>query len=76
MRKLILQMQMTLDGLVAGSDGEMDWMVQQTDPKQLEILDMLTQRMDTILMGRKMSEGFCSHWEGVAKDQPYNPEAT
>ena len=35
MRKVKLQMQLSLDGLVAGPDGEMDWMTLNWD-KQLE----------------------------------------
>ena len=35
MRKLKLQMQMTLDGFVAGPEGELDWMVFDDDDEKL-----------------------------------------
>lgn len=74
MRQVRLQMQMTLDGFVAGPDGQLDWMSQEMDPKQLEVLTELTNSMDTILMGRKMAGGFTNYWESVVDNQPHSPE--
>ena len=74
MRKLILQMQMTLDGFVAGPEGQLDWMTPGMDEKQLAILTELTEGMDTILMGRKMTAGFTAYWESVVENQPDSPE--
>lgn len=76
MRKLILQMQMTIDGFVAGPEGQLDWMTQEMDPKQLQILQQLTEGMDTILLGRKMANGFTTYWESVVANGPGNPEYT
>ena len=74
MRKLILQMHMTIDGFVAGPNGELDWMETETDSKQLRLLQDLTESMDTILMGRKMAEGFTTYWENVVDNKPGSPE--
>jgi dihydrofolate reductase len=74
MRKLKLQMQMTVDGFVAGPEGQLDWMCTEMNPLQLELLKELTESMDTILMGRKMAGGFSSYWENVVNNQPDSPE--
>jgi len=74
MRKLRLQMNMTIDGFVAGPEGQLDWMTGPPDEKQLNLLSELTDSMDTILMGRKMSAGFTQYWEGVVDNNPDSPE--
>lgn len=74
MRKLTLQMQVTADGFVAGPNGELDWMSQDVDALQLKQLKQLTESMDTILMGRKMADGFTSYWEHVVDNQPDSAE--
>jgi dihydrofolate reductase len=74
MRKVILQMQMSLDGFVCGPNDELDWMLPVEDKRILEALDGISRGMDTILMGRKMSAGFFAYWEGVVDEGPENPE--
>ena len=56
---------MSLDGFVCGLHGELDWMTWTWDEKLVEASWELTNSFDTILMGRKMTGGFTSHWEGV-----------
>lgn len=73
MRKLKLQMQMTVDGFVAGPDGQLDWMTWEMDEKLIAFINHLTDTSDTILLGRKMTEGFVKYWEGVIT-QPDSPE--
>ena len=73
MRKLKLQVQMSIDGYVAGPKGEMDWMVWDWDDALKNYVDALTYPVDTILLGRKMAGGFISHWANVA-DDPNHPE--
>jgi dihydrofolate reductase len=70
MRKLKLQMQITVDGFVAGPDGQLDWMTREMDPKLLAFIVHLTDTSDTILLGRKMTEGFTAYWEAVKPDSP------
>lgn len=74
MRKLKLQMQMTLDGFVAGLNGELDWMIRSSDGKQL--VNSLIDSSDTILLGRKMTDGFMNYWENIVNNQPENPDYT
>ncbi len=75
MRKLKLQVQISVDGYVSGSDGEMDWMVWDWDEDLNQYVDELTDSIDTILLGRKMAAGFIDHWSHVAGD-PLDPEYT
>lgn len=72
MRKLKLQMQITVDGCVAGPEGQLDWMTFDMDPALLAFITQLTDTSDTILLGRKMTEGFTKYWENVLtqKDSP------
>jgi dihydrofolate reductase len=65
MRKLKLQMQLSLDGFVCGLNGELDWMVWNWDEKLQEDAQVLTNSFDTIIMGSGMADGFIAHWEGV-----------
>ncbi len=71
MRKLKLQMHISLDGYVAGPNGESDWMTFSDDG--FEYVNALIDTSDTLLLGRKMSDGFMDYWESVAK-QPENPK--
>ena len=70
MRKLKLQMQITVDGFVAGPEGQLDWMTWEMDEKLLAFINHLTDTSDTILMGRKMTPGFVNYWESVKSDSP------
>ena len=72
-RKLKLQMQMTIDGFVAGPNGELDWMEWNWSDDIKKYVSDLTDSVDTILLGRKMTDGFVSHWTNVAAD-PTNEE--
>jgi dihydrofolate reductase len=73
MRKLKLQMQITVDGFVAGPEGQLDWMTWDMDEKLIAFINHLTDTSDTILLGRKMTEGFIKYWEGVVAN-PSSPE--
>ena len=72
MRKLKLQMQTTVDGYVAGPEGQLDWMTFDMDPGLIAFINHLTDTSDTILLGRKMTDGFVKYWEHAAtqKDSP------
>src|SRR5712692_6445760 len=73
LRKLKLQVQMSVDGYIAGPNGEMDWLVWNWDDKLKKYVNELTESVDTILLGRKMTEGFISYWSD-AMTKPDNPE--
>ena len=66
MRKLKLQVQMTIDGFIGGPNGELDWMTWDWDDQLKKYVDDLHKPVDTILLGRKMADGFISHWTSVA----------
>jgi len=70
MRKLKLQMQVTIDGFVAGPNGQLDWMTRDADEKGLAEIIRLTDTSDTILLGRKMTDGFTTYWESVPASSP------
>lgn len=73
MRKLKLQVQMTLDGYIAGPNGEMGWMALPWTPDLEAYVGEITQPVDTILLGRKLAEGFIPYWASVAS-QADHPE--
>jgi dihydrofolate reductase len=71
MRKLKLQMQITTDGYVAGPDGQLNWMTSiEADERLIRFINHLTDTSDTILLGRKMTDGFVNYWEKVKPDSP------
>jgi dihydrofolate reductase len=75
MRKLKLQIQMTLDGFVAGPNGELDWMwIGKQDESILQKVVELANTCDTILLGRKMTREFTDHWENVLDNQSASVE--
>ena len=75
MRKLKLQVQMTVDGFIAGPNGEMDFGVWDWDDALKQYVTDLTEPIDCIVLGRKLAAGFIPHWAGVAAD-PAHPEHT
>ena len=56
---------MSVDSYIAGPNGEMDWMVWNWDDKLKKYVFDLTESVDTILLGRKMTDGFVSYWSDV-----------
>jgi dihydrofolate reductase len=72
LRKLRLQVQMSVDGCIAGPNGEMDWMVGLLDDELLKYVSKITESVDTILMGRKMTDVFISYWSNVM-NKPDDP---
>lgn len=72
MRKLRLQVQISVDGCIAGPNNEMDWLV--WDDKYIKYVNEITESVDTILIGRKMVDGFIPYWTEVMNkpDDPMN----
>jgi dihydrofolate reductase len=66
MRKLKLQIQITIDGFIAGPKAEMNWMEWNWDNQLKHYVDDLTEPVDCIILGRKLAEGFIPHWANVA----------
>jgi dihydrofolate reductase len=65
---------MSLDGFVAGPNGEFDWLIRSKDGSR--IINSLIDTSDTLLMGRKMTGGFINYWENIVNNQPESPEFT
>lgn len=73
MRKLKLQVSITLDGYIGGPNGDMDWATMAwSDDLNKYVADLLAP-VDTLVLGRKLAEGFIPYWAGVADDNT-NPE--
>lgn len=61
-RRVVLAMQMSIDGFVAGPKGELDWMWHAFTPElKADILDAI-KRASTHLLGRVNYEGQAAHW--------------
>lgn len=65
---LKLQMQLSVDGFVAGPKSEMDWMTWNWGEDIKEYVQSLTAPVDTIIMGRKLAEGFIPHWTALVEN--------
>jgi dihydrofolate reductase len=70
MRKVILLMHMSLDGFVAGPNGELEWI--RAEGEIFEYAIELTKSVDTAIFGRVTYQGMESYWPTV----PANPEST
>lgn len=82
MRKLKLEVQLSLDGYLANEDGQTNWMIWNWgsewswDDELKDYHTELTQSTDCILLSRKMAvEGFVAHWKNTAADIT-NPQYT
>jgi dihydrofolate reductase len=73
MRKLIVSERVTLDGYIAGLNGEMDWMEEFFDEALANYESELQKSVDTTLFGRATYQGFESYWPKVALD-PASPK--
>ena len=71
MRKLKLQVQISVDGYSIDAEGQLDWMTFQWDDKLKDFVSQLTDSCDAILLGKNMTTEFVNGWESV---QPGNPE--
>jgi len=69
MRKLKLQMQISVNGFVGGPNGELDWMTWTWSDDIKAYVSDLTNSMDTIILGRKLAEGFIPYWADIYADK-------
>ncbi|MCA9837314.1 MAG: dihydrofolate reductase family protein [Trueperaceae bacterium] len=75
MRKLKLQVQMSVDGFIAGPKGEMDWMARAWDDALVQYVTGLTESIGQIVLGKNLATGFIPHWAGVAADESHPEHA-
>ena len=64
-RKLKLHVHMSIDGFISGPNHENDWIDFSWDEKLKEFEKRLHAPVDTILLGRKMTNEFISYWSNV-----------
>ncbi len=69
MRKLKLQVQMTVDGFICGPNGEMDWTNQNWDIKLKDHVGKMTHDVDCIILGRKLAQGFIPYWASHPEEE-------
>ncbi len=62
MRTFKLQVQTSVDGYMAGPNGEMDRMPLPWSDDVNGCVDALTESVDCIVLGRRLAEGFVPHW--------------
>jgi dihydrofolate reductase len=75
MRKLILQMQISIDGYVSAARGDLDWQIWNWgpdwawDPELRRYFNAVFEGVDTILLSRPMIEGgYLDHWQQTAQE--------
>ncbi|MGA7899887.1 MAG: dihydrofolate reductase family protein [Nitrososphaeraceae archaeon] len=64
MRKLKLQVEMSIDGCITGPNNEMDWLI--SDDNVMQYIHDIAESVDTIIIGRKMVDEFIPYWTEVA----------
>lgn len=67
MRKIVLSLHSSLDGYVAGPNGEMDWI--KLDPAMFDLVGEFTKEADTALYGRVTYGMMEAYWPAAA-DKP------
>jgi len=72
MRKIITTTWVTLDGFIAGPNGEMDWIGEIYDEAMGTYENDLVSSADTLLLGRVTYQSFAGSWPHV----PDNPNAS
>ena len=74
MRKLIVSMNISLDGFMAGANCEMDWHFNYWNQEMArELCGQLTEA-DTILLGRITYEAMAGYWPGRARELAFPGE--
>ncbi|TSD62950.1 dihydrofolate reductase [Inquilinus sp. KBS0705] len=72
MRKLVVSMNMTLDGFMAGLHGELDWHIPYWNEEMARTAAEQLGRADTILLGRVTYQMMASYWP-LQQTAAYSP---
>jgi len=62
MRRLVLKMSMTLDGYVAGPEGEMDWATRTSHPDGKAWVGRTLEEAGAHVIGRRLYTDFVGYW--------------
>jgi dihydrofolate reductase len=71
MRKVVLYMTITVDGFLAGPNGELDWMVTLADEQAIDT--GLIDQVDMALIGHGVYKDMAEHWT-AAVENPATPK--
>lgn len=69
MRKLKIQVQMSIDGFISGINGELDWLTNKWDSELKKYVYNLTRPVDCIIMGKNLAYNFIETWEKRLSNQ-------
>jgi dihydrofolate reductase len=69
MRTVIAQANVTMDGMTAGPDGDLSWLIEHAvTPQMAAYAEGIWRGASTAVMGRTNYEGFQGYWPSVAVD--------
>lgn len=80
MKRLILQMQMSVDGFVAAADRTLNWELWNWGPHcpwdeaLKHHFNETLAKVDTILLSGPMAKGYISHWTEMARQRAGDPD--
>jgi dihydrofolate reductase len=74
MRTVIAQANVTMDGMTAGPEGDLSWLVEHAvTPQMAAYAEGIWRGATTAVMGRTNYEGFAGYWPPVADDPGASP---
>lgn len=68
MRKIVVSMNISLDGFIAGWDGGLDWHFEYWNDEMMEYAGRRLSDADTILLGRVTFNAMSGHWPLVTQN--------
>lgn len=74
MRKLIVSMNVTLDGFMSGPHCELDWHFRRWNREMGSLMTEQLSEADTILLGRTTYMAMAKHWPSITMDASYPVE--
>lgn len=66
MRRIVVSMNVTIDGFMAATDGGLDWHLQNWTPDMADLLAQQLNTADTILLGRNTYSAMAGYWPAVS----------
>lgn len=68
MRRLVVSMNLTLNGFMAASDGGLSWHTDFWDDEIARAFTLQLAEADTLLLGRKTYEAMAPYWKSIAEN--------